>query len=236
MMDDLPRPGAAVSDRVLIDLHCHTLEKSYDGRVPVVEIVRRAHRAGLHGIVLTDHNRVWTREELDAVVAEAALGEAFVLFAGQEVRTTVREELAGDLLVYGLDTEYADNIPAEELLARVADTPGAWVIAAHAGVPRIGFGPYLVEFAVDAVEVWNGRYGGKAAALAEEFAMKARRPMTGGSDTHELEDIAGGATSVPRLPRDLADLGAMIKAGEGEAWRPDVKRRLARWLTGSGTD
>ena len=48
----------------LLDLHCHTLDHSYDGQVPAAKICRTLLAKGFHGLVLTDHNYVWPTEEL----------------------------------------------------------------------------------------------------------------------------------------------------------------------------
>ena len=39
----------------LLDLHIHTAESSYCGKVPAREIVRAYRDAGFHGVAVTDH-------------------------------------------------------------------------------------------------------------------------------------------------------------------------------------
>lgn len=224
-----------MADGFLIDLHCHTRERSFDGRVPAVDIVRQIAEVGFQGVIFTDHATVWPPEALEELRAESGLGPEFLLWSGQEVRARVEMRGAGDLLVYGPGGNIADGTAAEEVFRRT-ESAGGFCIAAHPAVPRIGFGPYAGDYPVTALEVWNGRYGPKAAAAAEELAAHLGLPGVGGSDTHRPEDIAGGGTLLPRRPESFADLKLMIACGEAKPWKPKAPKRVLDWLFRSELD
>lgn len=216
----------------LIDLHCHTLEKSYDGRVPAAEIVRALAAEGFHGVVFTDHNNVWSAAELQALRAASGVGPAFLLASGQEVRTQVEGLMGGDLLVYGPMHGIPDGTEAAEVI-RVAREANGFLIAAHPPLAGIGFGRHLGDFPVDACEVWNGRYGARMTRPAELLAREHDLARTGGSDAHRPADIAGGGTLFHEMPDGLDDLKRLIAAHQCTPWRPSTTKRLAQWLRGS---
>ncbi len=216
----------------LIDMHCHTSEHSFDGRASLAEIVAGLVSAGFHGMVITDHNYVWPAEEIAEYRVKNNLPESFVILSGQEVRTIMDGVVVGDLLVYGPTHPMPDGMEPEECL-RQARISGGFCLAAHAGVPRIGMQEAVGDYPITGVEVWNGRYGQRAAAKARAYAEQYGLPSTGGSDTHGVRDIAGGGTLFPRIPRSISDLREMIVADECKPWRPHGGRGLLGWLLGS---
>ncbi|MDK2973030.1 MAG: 3,5-nucleoside bisphosphate phosphatase [Candidatus Sumerlaeota bacterium] len=213
----------------LIDLHCHTKEKSFDGKVPAAEIVARLGALGFHGVVFTDHAATWQTDELEEVRREAGVGPEFLLLAGQEVRTKVDGGAGGDLLVYGPADAIADGTEALAVFEQIRAC-GGFCVAAHPSVPMIGFGRHAGTFPVAGLEVWNGRYGGKVARRSVALAETLGLPGVGGSDTHVPGDIGGGATLFTEQPQSLEDIRLAIEQGTCREWRPPVGERLKRWL------
>lgn len=203
----------------LFDLHCHTKEGSFDADLPAAELVRGLVSRGFSGAVLTDHNHVWSQGDLMDLVGQLGLADTFILLSGQEVRTAHEGIVQGDLLVYGLPVAIADGISPVELLRLVRSHEG-FVVAPHPAVPRIGFGPALDSFPVTAIEVWNGRYGVRAASQARRLAERLGLPSVGGSDTHTKRGIGLGGTLFERRPLSLGDIRDSIRVGEARPWRP----------------
>lgn len=213
----------------LIDLHCHTKEKSFDGQVPAAEIVARLAALGFGGVVFTDHEHTWQPGELEEVRRAAGVGTDFVLLAGQETRTTVDGGAGGDLLLYGPTEDLADGLEALDVIRRLKEC-GGFCVAAHPSVPMIGFGRHAGTFPITALEVWNGRYGTKVARDSRALTQRLGLPGVGGSDTHVPADIGGGGTLFPERPGSLADIGRMVASGACRPWRPAAATRLMRWL------
>lgn len=213
----------------LVDIHCHTREHSYDGKASAVEVVTGLRRQGFSGVVFTDHNYVWPPDELEELRAQANLPTDFLLLSGQEVRTSVKGLIAGDLLVYGPARALPDGTEATEIFEEVEDC-GGFCIAPHPAVPLIGFAPHVSAFPVAALEVWNGRHGEKANAAARALAEEAGLPAIGGSDTHRIEDIGGGGTMLPRVPTSLEELQLMIRSREARPWHPGMLAAAKQWM------
>ncbi len=213
----------------LIDLHCHTLEHSYDGQVPAGEICRATLAKGFNGIAFTDHSYVWPEEELSELHHEAGLPEHFRLFSGQEVRTAREGIVRGDLLVFGVPECLPDDTEPGEVF-RLISQHGGFCLAPHPGVPRIGFEEDLGNFPILAAESWNGRYGKEVARRSRLLIDAYGLPEFGGSDAHRREEIAGGGTLFPIMPEDLAGIAHMLHRGMGTPWAPSSMDRMRRWL------
>lgn len=220
--------------RLIVDLHCHTQEKSYDGKIPAAQTVRRLMQLGFAGVVFTDHNNVWSDSELQALRTECNAPEDFLLLSGQEVRTAVGELMCGDVLVYGPTESIPDGTQITEVLA-LAKESGGFCIAAHPGVSMIGMGERIGDFPLLAAEVWNGRYGGKIAAESQKLCNAIGLIGVGGSDSHREIEVGGGGTVFPTLPKTLNQVAELIGAGETSIYRPPVTARLKRWFAGNSS-
>jgi predicted metal-dependent phosphoesterase TrpH len=208
----------------LVDLHCHTLERSYDGQVRAAEIIARLVQLGFAGLVVTDHARVWPAEALREAAQEARAPEGFLLLSGQEVRTTIDGATCGDMLVYGPEEDIPDGASPLEII-KMLKACGGFAIAPHPAAPGVGLGDRLDSFpGVIAAEVWNGRYGPGVAAASRALAERVGMTAVGGSDAHREREIGGGGTLFAQMPRSLADIREAILEGECLPWRP--RRRL----------
>lgn len=221
----------------LIDLHCHTARYSFDGRLESEELIERLMATNIQGLVITEHNKCWPREELDDLLATTGGAEAGLrLWAGQEVRVAIDGRPAGDLLVYGPERPMADGTPIERVIEEV-DQVGGFTIAAHLGVPGKGLGALAGDYPITAVETWNGRYGAAGAKQSKTAAEGLHLPATGGSDAHEPSQVGQGATEFPgTIDRysTFSDLREALTAGRCRPWKPQPSDRLRSWWQGLG--
>lgn len=213
----------------LIDLHCHTREHSFDGQVAGFTIIQRLRSLGFDGVVFTDHNNVWSDEELAALREVCELPDEFVLLSGQEVHTGREGMSIGDMLVYGPKESIPEYTEPREVI-RMAKEAGGFCIAPHPGARSVGLGESLGDFPVLAAEVWNGRYGARVAVESVRLAEKYDIPAIGGSDTHKPGDIGGGGTIFPELPTSFQHIQQMIHARTIKPWRPGPIARAGRWF------
>jgi predicted metal-dependent phosphoesterase TrpH len=106
------------------DLHMHTTRHSPDSQMDPFVLVRRAIEIKLDGVVITEHDWLWTEEELDELRATAP---GLVVLGGIEV--SCRE---GHFLTYGVRDPFAlpHGIRVADLCREVHRQEGA-VVAAH---------------------------------------------------------------------------------------------------------
>src|SRR5262247_3997074 len=106
------------------DLHLHTSRHSPDSRMEPSAMCRRAREVGLDGVVITEHDWLWTEEELQELRAAAP---DLIVLAGIEVSSR-----QGHILVYGVHDPFA--LPrgiGVAALCKEAHRQGGVAVAAH---------------------------------------------------------------------------------------------------------
>lgn len=192
-----------------IDIHNHTVY-SGDSTLEPEEAVQRAIELGLDGIAFTEHNTL-----LDPYVAarlrEKYAGAALVLSG---IEYTSRE---GHLLVFG----YADAGfgglglygPAQDLIRLVGERGGV-VIPAH---PFRGWSLFKGELGslagITAIEAYNGHNTAEENEQAVAYAARCGIATTGGSDSHDVDDVGRCCTEFATPVADEAGFIGQIKAG-----------------------
>ncbi len=198
-----------------IDLHVHTRRYS-----PCAEAIdpEQLHRvmaqAGLRGLVITEHDQLWTVEEIAQINRKLKNSR---IYRGVEVSTR-----NGHFVVIGLDAMdgIRAGISVEELMKRSQGQQAA-VIWAH---PLLNYSntpePLPVEkmpAGIHAIEVASGMTNGSNADKARAIAKRMGWSQVGGSDAHCLSQVGSVATLFARLPKDEKDLARAIKIGQCRA-------------------
>lgn len=203
---------------VIFDLHIHTNRNSADSNLSPLELIQEAKRIGLHGVVVTEHDRCWDRWSARELAAE----HDFLFLRGMEVSTDL-----GHILVYGLE-EYVSGIIRAEKLRQVVDEAGGAMVAAHPfrriftrdfrhgqeAAPRSldeAARRTLFEL-TDGIEVCNGGSIDRENKLAMEVCDYLGQAATGGSDAHSDLGIGCFATQFDDPIETEADVIAALKA------------------------
>ena len=197
-----------------IDLHCHTSRYSSCSSLTAEELIRLAAAAGLDGVCLTEHDRLWPRDDVRRLSAESGL----VVLRGMEVTTEL-----GHVLVFGVDAPPAGMFVAGALSAAVQAAGGLTALAhpARAGQP---FVPREMSASLfDTVEVLNGSDGDAQNEAASGVATAARLPGIAGSDCHAPAEVGTVATVLPRRVAAERELVAVLRLGQHRV------ERLKRW-------
>jgi predicted metal-dependent phosphoesterase TrpH len=200
---------------LLIDLHCHTRPLSACSSLSIEELIDGAQRAGLDGLCLTEHDRLWPAEELRALSERHGI----VLLRGMEVTTEL-----GHVLVFGLE-EAPFGLFLAETLRRAVDAADGLMALAHparAGQPRVDSATLARLF--DMVETLNGSDGPEQNRAAGSLAERCRLPGTGGSDCHSPAEIGRVATRLVMPVSSERELVEELRRG----------RHQAVWLSESG--
>ncbi len=203
------------SGGTLIDLHVHTYPASPCSSAPVDKLIEEAKRIGLDAVCLTDHNHVWSKDDVE----ELRQKHGFLVLSGNEIITN-----QGDMLVFGLEKDIKGIISLEDLRTEVLAADG-FMIVAHpfrgfliVGVDEVGLTPEkalerpLLKF-VDAVEVMNGKVTKKENEFASKVAAGIGLPATGGSDAHEVFEVGRYATHFAGIIKNEQDLLNALKEG-----------------------
>jgi predicted metal-dependent phosphoesterase TrpH len=189
-----------------LDLHLHTIRHSPDSRMDPLAMLRRAHEVGLDGVVITEHDYLWTEPELQEL-REA--GGGLVVLAGIEV--TARE---GHFLVYGVTDPFVlpRYIGVSELCREVHRQGGA-VVAAHPFRWGQPFEEILHDERpdLDGLELMSRNMDDDCRRRTARVQARTSLAGLGNSDAHDEETLGFCFTEFPDTARTMAGVVAAIR-------------------------
>jgi hypothetical protein len=193
-----------------IDLHVHTSRYSPCSAIDPKALIDQAVRAGLDGLVITEHHHQWNPDELDELVGQSP-HPGFRLFSGFEYTSS-----QGDVLVYGLDAgayeKFIPGWPPEKAVALVLELGGA-CIAAHPTRAGLGFDERLFTLPMAALEVCSVNLKDHERRLAQKLAESIGARQVACSDAHHLVDVGRYATEFEVSLNTPVDLRAALAHG-----------------------
>ena len=205
----------------VVDMHVHTVKGASDSSLTPQQLVEEAHRIGLNGVNISEHDRLWDRHELQRFRQESGL------FASRAME--VSTEL-GHIVVLGLE-HYATGIHKAANLRRAVKKAGGFMWWAHPfrhffdpvhflrdGRPQPNLTPdeaaHLPILAlVDDLEVANGGCTAQENAFALTVARILGKRGIGASDAHSTHGLGCFTTVFERPLRDQRELIAQLRSG-----------------------
>ena len=193
-----------------IDLHVHTQLHSPCSHIDPSLLIRQAVKAGLDGLVITEHQYQWREEDLSALCARSG-EQGFLLAAGVEYWSA-----QGDVLIYGLTHAQAMDVqkglPLEQVIGIVHEMGGVCV-AAHPTRAGMGFDQRIATMPLDAIEVRSVNLLEHEQRLAIQLADDLGLRKVASSDAHLIQDVGRYATAFPDPIRSMGDLQVALKNG-----------------------
>jgi len=192
------------------DMHLHTTQHSPDSIMRPAELVQRVRDIGLNGVVITEHDWLWTEEELEQLRKTAP---ELVILAGVEVST-----LEGHFLAYGITDPFrlTPGIGVAKL-CREVHRQGGVVVAAHPFRWGQPFGEILREQQpeLDGLEMMSSNMDQGCRRLAAELVASPQvGPLAqlGNSDAHEAATLGVCYTEFETVVRTNAELVEAIRS------------------------
>jgi hypothetical protein len=188
------------------DLHMHTTRHSPDSVMDPRVMVRRAQEIGLDGVVITEHDWLWTEPELNEL---RKLAPQLVILAGIEVSA---EE--GHFLVYGVSNPFAlpRGIGVTKLCWEVHRQGGA-VVAAHPFRWGQPFDDILREEQpeLDGLELMSNNMDAECRRQTAQLHGQLRLAGLGNSDAHREDALGVCYTEFQTPVRSAAELVRAIR-------------------------
>ncbi len=194
---------------IKVDLHVHTSKgspcaESHDPLTLTDTMVKN----DLQGIVITEHNTLWTQQEIDNLNAGL---ENRKIYRGMEISS-------GNHHFILIGIENTNNLftgISTSTLIEIVNAQGGVVILAHpySGCNEnetIGYPPGLT-----AVEVMSTVTREKDFIKAIDLCSKYHLKPVAGSDAHCDSKVGDFYTVFPGLPANETELAAMIRKGQG---------------------
>jgi len=188
------------------DLHLHTSRHSPDSAIDPCTLLHRAREVGLDGLVITEHDWLWTEAELNEL---RAADSNLVVFAGIEVSAK-----QGHFLAYGVRNPFAvpRGIDVTSLCHEVHRQGGA-VVAAHPFRWGQPFDDILRNDrpVLDGLELMTNNMDAdcrrEAARVQREYSLAG----LGSSDAHQESVLGVCYTEFEGTIRDQRDLVEAIR-------------------------
>ena len=205
--------GNTANHKYNVDLHVHTWRYS-----PCAELldpqllINRARECKLHGVVITEHDVLWSKEEIERLYDGL---NGIKIYRGVEIST-----LSGHFVVIGLDDldGIKPGISPEELFQK-AKKNGAAIILAHHHLlyhnSRCPVNVLSIPDGIDAIEVASTITSGGKQQEAERIAKRKGWARVAGSDAHCIDNVGQTYTAFPELPPDEKALANAIRTGMG---------------------
>jgi hypothetical protein len=210
----------------IVDMHVHTVRGASDSSLTPEQLTEVAHRVGLTGVNICEHDRVWRVRQIEEFRQQSGL----FVSRGMEVSTDM-----GHMIVIGLDS-YLPGIRKAMELRRAVDKAGGFMIVAHPfrhffdpihfrrdGRPPFEMTPeeaaerMSVFRLVDELEVANGG----CTSQENQFALRVARVLgkrgIGASDCHSTQGVGCFVTVFEEELRDQAHMLEMLRASRYQA-------------------
>jgi predicted metal-dependent phosphoesterase TrpH len=193
---------------IKFDIHIHTRRYSPCSDIDPFELLPKAAEMGLSGIVIVEHNALWSEEDIDTLKREQEIEDVSV-FAGTEIRSR-----HGDLLVFGVSDlrGIRPGDSARDILETVHQRGGAVVIA-HPTRYGLGCDRILFDLEFDGMEVVSTNMCAdeqdQALALSSCSGIRA----IGASDAHTLHSIGDYYTVFDDPVDNVEDLVSALRRG-----------------------
>jgi predicted metal-dependent phosphoesterase TrpH len=189
------------------DLHMHTTRHSPDSEMDPIALVRQARKIGLDGVVITEHDWLWTEQELEELRAAVP---GLVVLAGVEVTAT-----EGHFLAYGVTNPFAvpKGIGIAELCREIHRQGGA-VVAAHPFRWGQPFDAILREQKpeLDGLELMTDHMDPECRQRAAEIFRQHRLAGLGSSDAHQEATLGVCYSEFEATIRTCTDLVNAIRS------------------------
>jgi len=192
---------------MIIDMHVHTDRYSACSHMSPEAMAQTAMAQRLGGIVITEHDTLWSQDEVQALQARFP---ALKILRGIEVSTA-----QGHALSYGVSTEDAaafyPHMPLTDLTHIVHDAGGI-VILAHPTRYEDDIPDEVYDADIDGVESLSLNVRTYMERAIESLASQLDVPSIAGTDAHVTESLGFYGTDFHTPIETEQDLVAAVKA------------------------
>lgn len=179
------------------DLHIHS-EYSFDSKLKIKSILKKAKKEKLDIIAITDHEEFLGAEKISKISRD------MIIIKGEEIDTEY-----GDIIGLFLNKKI-ETQKFSEVVEEIKRQNGIVVIP-HPSMHHIITDEVLDT--VDLVEVFNSRVGLSGNKMARLLSSKIGKPGIAGSDAHFNFEIGNGVTLIDSKSKKIEDIKEALLSG-----------------------
>lgn len=197
---------------MLIDVHVHTSKYSECGKNEPESMVQAAINAGLDGLVFTEHNHMWSSQELAELQQRYP---SIKLFQGIEVSISWEEHI----VVIGLpETVNFYPLMSPSKLMSAVDYHSGTAILAHPFRWATHIRQDILDAKFHAIEVFSTSIRNYMQKHIISLAQQLDLPLVASSDGHEAEAIGLYAIKLQEYASTEQQLAKTIRDGNFSLW------------------
>jgi predicted metal-dependent phosphoesterase TrpH len=191
---------------MIVDAHVHTAASRCSNMSPKT-LEKAALKAGLEGVVVTDHNTQ------DGYVSAKRMCRKIKIYPGLEI--SAKE---GEVIALFFEGKIKKGLPAVEVADRIKEGGGLVMVPHPFDILRKGVGSETIDIKPDVVEIFNSRCVLPIFNIkAERFAAENKLLGISGSDAHFPAEVGRSAV------RTQGDFEKELRKGKVEI----VRRRYS---------
>lgn len=195
---------------MVLDLHVHTMRYSSCSKIHPVHLPFTASLFGLDGFAITEHNYLWSDEEIQELKRDTHINDIIIL-RGQEIRTYNENGPEGDILVFGYPDTIECPITSKELIDKVHGE-NAVAIAAHPFRDYFGLGDKVYDLDLDGIEIYNSNHSASCSRKASSANDSLSLAGIGASDAHDIIELGHFLTEFTQPITNESELVQEIRA------------------------
>ena len=202
-----------------IDLHTHTIQRSYCSALDEEVLIRCAIQEGLDGLAITDHGRLVPKKKLEELNEKF---HPFRVFTGVEV--TLVSDSYQDYIIIGIHKPVMASDWTYDILLKYVRDNGGYIFWAHP-FRYLGFmPPELLADPPDAVEIHSTNIRTELTPRIKKVAAQMGCRTIGASDAHNIKDVGYSYIDLEKNVTSDAELVAELKKGAFEVISPQNEK------------
>ena len=191
-----------------IELHCHTSRYSACAISTPSDMMKALIAAGYGATFITEHDAVWSAEEMDNLQREFP---QIRIFPGVEL--ALKGDTAEHLLVLGTRAAAYTKLPTTEEVLAKARAEGCLTVLAHPFRWRGGDTMLQAGLLPDAIEHRTCNQGDDQAKIALETGRRLRLPIVNADDAHSVEMVSQFWIETTADAATVADVRRIVLEG-----------------------
>ena len=203
-----------------VDLHCHTMQRSYCSSLDEELLIEHSIRSGLDGIVFTDHGRLPPSKNLERLNDKY---HPFRVFVGIEITILMDSSRFydyQDFIVVGLGNRIMESSWSYDKLLKWVRTNGGWISLSHPFRYNNILPQAIMDNPPDALELYSTHIRAGLLSKIKVLAEKLGCQVVGVSDAHHVRDVGYSAVNLVKSVASDAGLVAELKKGAFELIKP----------------
>jgi len=182
-----------------------------------VSLINQILKKRLQGVIITEHNYLWSPEEIEELRNEAEVDKNFLILAGQEAEIDSKH-----ILVFGADRTLERGVSLSDIRREFPKAVLIWAHPFRNG--RVPDEKELLNPFLDAIEIFNGNHTTKENYLGLSMWHKYKFNAVAGSDAHDNTSLGLFPTQFDHPVCNIEEASEEIRKGRCRPFLKEIPK------------